>query len=99
MLPQKFSRVIINPAMQGPFAWPFKVLRDLFINPPFVADPEFTPLDFDALRRNEARKASNSSPPSKSTFLNIDESHLIYLVLSIELILAPLLGLIILSRL
>ena len=27
----------VGPRMQGPFAWPFKVLHDLFSNPPFVA--------------------------------------------------------------
>ena len=42
----------VDPRMQGPFAWPFKVLHDLFSNPPFVADSEFTSFDIDALEVN-----------------------------------------------
>ena len=80
--------------MQGPFAWPFKVLRDLFYNPPFVADPEFTPFDIDALRC----KLTRLSPDiPKSAFLAVDRARLIFWVWFIELILAPLLALIILE--
>jgi hypothetical protein len=80
--------------MQGPFAWPFKVLRDLFRNPPFVAEPEFTPFDIASLRC----KLTRSSPDiGTSTFFNVDRARLIFCVWFIELVVAPLLGLIILE--
>jgi hypothetical protein len=93
-LQRRFIRVVSDPRMQGPFAWPFKVLRDLFRNPPFVADPEFTPFDIDALRC----KCTRPSPDiPKSTFFNIDRARLIFGVWFIGLVVAPILGLIILE--
>ena len=47
----------------APLDAPFKVLQDLN-NQPFVAEPEFTPFDIDALRYQSARKAS---PPSANS--------------------------------
>jgi len=44
--------------------WPLDELRDLG-NPPFVADPEFTRFDLNALGRDDCRCASLSS--SKAT--------------------------------
>jgi hypothetical protein len=32
------------------FAWPFKVLRDRFTDPPIVPDPKFTRFDLGALQ-------------------------------------------------
>jgi hypothetical protein len=94
MLQRKFIHVTTDPRMQGPFAWPFKVLRDLFRNPPFVADPEFAPFDMDALR-------SKLTPPSPDTsasaVFNVDSARLIFWVWFVELVVAPILGLIILE--
>lgn len=36
------------------FAYPFKVLRDMFTDPPFVPEPEFTSLDLNALRGEDS---------------------------------------------
>lgn len=81
--------------MQGPFAWPFKVLHDLFSNKPFVADPEFTPIDIDAFACQYTRKA----PPSGAlnSTLIIDKVQLVFWVWFLQVILA-LAGLIILSN-
>jgi hypothetical protein len=68
----------VDPRMQGPFAWPFKVLHDLFSNPPFVADPEFTSFDIDALRCKWTQKSSRSLDTPKSIFLNIDSAQLTF---------------------
>lgn len=93
MLRRKLIRVTADPRVQGPFAWPFKVLRDLFRSPPFVADPEFTPFDMDALRSTLRRP---SPRPSKSAFFIVDQARLI-LLWFIGLVVVPLLGLIILE--
>ena len=44
--------------------WPLEELRDLG-DPPFVADPEFTPFDIDALRPHDG---SAFASPSKTQF-------------------------------
>ena len=44
--------------------WPLEELRDLG-DPPFVADPEFTPFDIDALRPHDG---SAFALPSKTQF-------------------------------
>jgi hypothetical protein len=62
-------------------------LHDLFSNPPFVADPEFTSLEFDALRCKWTQKSSRSLDTPKSIFLNIDSAQLTFLVWFFELIL------------
>ena len=36
------------------FAYPFKVLRDIFTDPPFAPEPEFTRFDLNALRDSGA---------------------------------------------
>jgi hypothetical protein len=36
------------------FAYPFKVLRDMFTDPPFVPEPEFTSFDLSALRGEDS---------------------------------------------
>ena len=87
MLGRKFIRVTTDPRMQGPFAWPFKVLHDLFRKPPFVADPEFTSFDIDALRGKSTQKNSDSLNTPKSSWLNIDSAQLVFLVWFVELIL------------
>ena len=83
--------------MQGPFAWPFKVLYDLFNRPPCVADPEFTPFDRDALQARWARRISHSSTNPAPVLLKIDRAKFTFLVWFIELILVPLLALVILE--
>jgi hypothetical protein len=83
--------------MRGPFAWPFKVLRDLFWDPPFVADPEFAPLDMDALRGKWSPKSSKSPETPASSVLDMDRAQFIFWVWFLELILLPLLALIILG--
>lgn len=83
--------------MQGPFAWPFKVLRDLFIHPPFVADPEFAPLDLDALQGKGTRPASHRPEAPASIVLRVDQAKFLFWLWLLELILLPLLALIILG--
>jgi hypothetical protein len=90
---RKLIRVTTDPRMQGPFAWPFKVLRDLFRCPPFVADPEFTPFDLDALRSKLTRPLPATR---KSALFVVDRARLI-LWWFIGLIVVPLLGLVILE--
>jgi hypothetical protein len=83
--------------MRGPFAWPFKVLRDLFSNPPFVADPEFARIDMDALRGKWSLKDSYPPETSRSSVLRIDRAQFVFWVWLLELILLPLLALIFLK--
>jgi hypothetical protein len=90
---RKLIRVTTDPRMQGPFAWPFKVLRDLFSCPPFVADPEFTPFDVGALRSNVNRPSSGTR---KSAFFVVDRARLI-LWWFIGLVVVPLLSLVVLE--
>jgi hypothetical protein len=45
------KRYVANPL------WPLEALRDL-ADPPFVADPEFTRFDMDALRSQERRASA-----------------------------------------
>jgi hypothetical protein len=78
MLGRRFIRVTTDPTMQGPFAWPFKVLHDLFSNPPFVADPEFTSFDIEALRCKWTQKSYRSLDTPKSIFLNIDSHNSLF---------------------
>lgn len=95
MLRRKSIRVETDdPRMQAPFAWPFKVLYDLFHNPPFVADPEFTPFDLDVFRGKSPQPSLDARRP---TFFYIDSAQLILLVWLIEFAVAPILGLIILE--
>jgi hypothetical protein len=97
MLRSKFIRFISDPRMQGPFAWPFKVLHDLFNSPPFVSDPEFTPFDMDALQGKWPRRISHSSTNPAPVLLKVDRAKFTFLVWFIELILVPLLALVILE--
>jgi hypothetical protein len=48
--------------LRDAFAYPFKVLRDLFNDPPFASDPEFTPFNLNALR-SEASEGSRTAQP------------------------------------
>jgi hypothetical protein len=96
MLQRKFICVTTDPRMQGPFISPFKVLRDLFHNPPFVADPEFTPFDIGALRCKLTRPSQDTPP---SCCFTVDQAKLVFWVWFIELVVAPKLGLIILEAL
>jgi hypothetical protein len=90
MLQRIFIRVITDPRMQWPFAWPqgwrrrpdrpahcrdasrrlapmdapFKVLHDLR-NPPFVADPEFTPFDVGTLVCDSKSAPASPSDPTQ----------------------------------
>lgn len=93
MFKRKSIRGAIGPRTPGIFAWPFKVLHDLFRNPPFVADPEFTPFDIDALRSKLTRPLAHTP---KSRFLNVGRGRLPFLVWLIVLVVVTLLGLIIL---
>ena len=95
---RKLVRLTDNPGMQGPFAWPFKVLRDLFAEPPFVADPDFTPFDLDALRRKRARHEAPHPAASPLNVLNLDRAKLVLLIWFLELIVLPLLVLALLDR-
>ena len=70
--------------MHGPLAWPFKVLRDVFRNPPFVADPEFSPFQVDILER----KSGNFAPLiTRPQALRIDQARLVFLLWLIQLLL------------
>jgi hypothetical protein len=56
MLRRKFIRFTSDPRRLGRYQagnplWPLEELHDLH-KPPFVAEPEFTPFDIDALRCN-----------------------------------------------
>jgi hypothetical protein len=42
------------------FAYPFKVLRDIFTNPPFMPEPEFTRFDLNALRGKKTASSNHS---------------------------------------
>jgi hypothetical protein len=46
--------------LRDAFAYPFKVLHDIFANPPFVPEPEFTRFDLNALRDENAEHSSHS---------------------------------------
>ncbi len=37
------------------FAWPFKVLRDMFFSPPSAPEPKFTPFDLKVFRAKNFR--------------------------------------------
>ena len=58
------KRYLANPL------WPLEELRDLG-DPPFVADPEFTRFDFNALGRDDFPRVSLS--PSKTTRFHLSE--------------------------
>jgi hypothetical protein len=80
----KLIDVVSDPRMQGPLAWPFKVLRDVFRNPPFVADPEFSPFQVDILKRKPANFGPLAARPRA---LRIDQAHLVFLLWLIQLLL------------
>src|SRR5437016_13610059 len=68
MLGREFIRVRSDPRRLGRYQagnplWPLEELHDLH-KPPFVADPEFTPFDIDALRCNPQ---SAPAPPGDRT--------------------------------
>jgi hypothetical protein len=44
------------------FGYPFKVLREVFTDPPFVPDPEFTRLDLSALEDKYSEGCRASKP-------------------------------------
>ena len=46
--------------LRDAFAYPFKVLRDIFANPPFVPEPEFTHFDLNALRGENTAHSRHS---------------------------------------
>jgi hypothetical protein len=84
---RKLIRVTTDPRNQGLFAWPFKVLHDLFCNPPFVADPEFTPFEIDAVQAKSAREISPAPKTYKLALIDIDRSQLTLFIWLAELIL------------
>ena len=90
---RKPVRVMTGREVHELFAWPFKVLHDLFHNPPSVADPEFTPFDINALRSKLVRPSRNTR---KSTFFSVDRARLPFLVWLIVMVVVTLFGLIIL---
>jgi len=48
------------------FAYPFKVLREVFTDPPFVPEPEFTRFDLNALRAEDSTASSTVSSRGNS---------------------------------
>jgi hypothetical protein len=44
--------------VRAAFAYPFKVLRDIFTDPPFAPEPEFTRFDLNALRDEDSTASS-----------------------------------------
>lgn len=93
MSKRKSTRRKADPGTQELFAWPFKVLHDLFHKPPFVADPEFTRFDFDALRSKLPRPLLHTP---KLTFRQAGRGRLPLLLWLIVVVLMTLLGLIVL---
>ena len=67
MLPRKFIRVRVDPRRHRYLAanplWTLEELRNLH-NPPFVADPEFTPFKIDALECDTKSVPALRSDPS-----------------------------------
>ena len=72
MLRRKFIRARSYPRRLGRYQagnplWPLEELHDLH-KPPFVAEPEFTPFDIDALRCNpQSVPALPGAPPSAAS--------------------------------
>jgi hypothetical protein len=65
---RKFTRVRSDPRRQSRLAgnplWPLEELHDLR-NPPFVADPEFTPFDIDAFGCDPKSTPASPSDPTQ----------------------------------
>ena len=66
-------------------------------DPPFVADPEFAPLDLDALEGKGTRPAARRPETPASIVLRMDQAKFLFLLWLLELILLPLLVLMILG--
>ena len=93
MRSRKAIRATTDPMAPGPLAWPFKVLQDLFRNPPFVSEPNFSPFDLDALRsKGTPRSPRNPNSP----WVNGVRAQLPFLVWLIVLATATFLGLVLL---
>jgi hypothetical protein len=46
--------------LRDAFVYPFKVLRDIFANPPFVPEPEFRRFDLNALKDENTEHSIHS---------------------------------------
>ena len=64
MLTRGTYKTVSDLRLRDMFEWPFKVLHDLFANPPFVPDAEFKPFDLKALSE---RSVASSSHPATGT--------------------------------
>ena len=62
MLKKGAYKEMSDSSLRDAFEWPFKVLHDVFTNPPFVPDPEFAPFDLSALRGQDAEGSRDSLP-------------------------------------
>ena len=71
------------------FAYPFKVLRDVFTDPPSVSDPEFTRFDLNALHDKYSEGRSVSKPrliPARTEKISIPVWFLVLVAIVIALI-------------
>jgi hypothetical protein len=82
--------------MQGVFAWPFKVLSDLFRNSRSVPDPEFVPFKLGALIDRTGQIERPPVREGKSRLITIGQPRFVLIVWLIEL-LAVLVALIVLG--
>ena len=76
--------------VQDAFAWPFKVLGDLFTDRPFVPDSEFKGLDLSALRDEDSRGLSHVSNGQKSARASRKKVRIPILLLALVLIVVAL---------
>ena len=72
------------------FAWPFKVLGDVFTDHPIVPDPEFTGFDLKALRGEDPSVSSHVSNRQKSTRAGRKRVRIPILLIALVLILVAL---------
>jgi hypothetical protein len=67
MLTRGAYKAISDLRLRDMFEWPFKVLHDLFANPPFVPDAEFRPFDLQAFREKSEASSSHSSTGTRKS--------------------------------
>ncbi|MBV8276725.1 MAG: hypothetical protein JO170_15905 [Verrucomicrobia bacterium] len=72
------------------FAWPFKVLGDVFTHHPLVPDPEFTGFDLKALRGEDTGVSNDVSNRQKSTRASRKRVRIPILLLALVLIVVAL---------
>ncbi len=91
MFKRKLIQLTPDERSSSPFAWPFKVIRDLFNSRPSVPEPDFEPLNLSALRGKGIRLPGYS----RSALVRLNRTQLTFLVWIFELIVLPLLLLLI----